>query len=77
MKYVYYGQTFAGLNKFLDRIMTQDDFIAKYGKPNANGVVKIDDELYQVYMMDKSLQETMVFATAFRSVFLTRGFTEI
>jgi hypothetical protein len=77
MKYVYYGQTFAALNKFSDRLMQQDEFIAKYGKPNSNGFVKIDDQLYNVYMMDHTLQETMIFATAFRSAFLSRGFTEI
>jgi len=76
MKYVFYGQTFAGTKKFRDNIMQQDEFVAKYGKPNENGFVKIDDQLYNVYMMDHNLEETMIFALAFRAAFTSKGFTE-
>lgn len=77
MNYVYYGMTFAGNKQFRDNIMPQDEFVAKYGRPNENGWIKIGDELYMVHLMNHSLQKTMTFATAFRSVFFDKGFTEI
>lgn len=77
MNYVYYGMTFAGNKQFRDNIMPQDEFIAKYGKPNSNSLVKIGDELYSVYLMNFSLYETMKFAVEYREVFIKNGFTEI
>jgi hypothetical protein len=77
MNYVYYGMTFAGNKQFRDNIMQQDEFVAKYGKPNANGWVKINDELYNVYLMNFSLHETMKFAVQYRELFISNGFTEI
>jgi hypothetical protein len=77
MNYVFYGITDAVNKTFSDDIMLQDDFIAKYGVPNVNGLVKINDEIYTVYLMNHTLQQTMIFATGFRAAFVSRGFIEV
>lgn len=77
MNYVYYGMTFAGNKQFRDCIMQQDEFVAKYGKPDDDGWVQINDELYYVYLMNFSLQETMKFAIDYRELFYRKGFTAI
>jgi hypothetical protein len=76
--YVYYGITYAGNKQFHDKIMAQDEFVAKYGRPDNNGFVKINGEEYVVYLMDFSLSKTMEAAIKYRKLFREQfGFTEI
>ena len=83
MKYVFYGQTFAGNKQFRDFIMPQNEFEAKFPRKERVSDMGFDDqfiidnESYKIILMNFSLHETMKFALEYREMFIKNGFTEI